>query len=196
MNLELEVKFYPVDKEKIRKLLSSNGGVLMQKERLMRRVVYAKRKNPQINCTYVRIRDEGDKITASLKVNAEKGGVIYDQREAQILVDSFQETREFFRGLGLEETNYQENYRETWMVDSCEVVIDSWPALETYIEIEGHSEKKIKQISMLLKCNWEKRLIISTDELYAKKYNISKEEALETIANITFNNIPKQFSKE
>ncbi len=193
MKLELEVKFFPIDKEAIRKSISSSGGVLKQKETLMRRAVYDHRKNPTIKCTYARIRDEGDKITASLKVNAEQGGSIYDQKEAQLIVNSFEDTREFFKGLGLVETNYQENYRETWELDGCEIVIDSWPALDTYIEIEAETEELIKQTSSKLDLDWDNRIFVSTDELYAKKYSITKEEALETMANLTFDNIPDRF---
>jgi len=193
MKLELEVKFYPVDKEDIRQLIASKGGVLKQKETLMRRSVYDHRKNPAIRCTYARIRDEGDKVTASLKINAQQGGSIYDQKEAQIIVNSFEDTRDFFKGLGLIETNYQENYRETWEINSCEIVIDSWPALDTYIEIEGPSEELIQQISQLLCLDWNRRLFVSTDELYAKKYNITNEKALAIISKITFDNIPENF---
>ncbi len=193
MNNEIEVKFYPVDKEKILEKLQKLGAKNIQQETLMRRAIYDHRSNPSIKCTYARIRDEGNKITASLKINAEQGGSIYDQKEAQIKVDSFENTREIFKGLGLQETNYQENKRDTWQYLESEIVIDTWPALETYIEIEGPNEEELMKIAKDLDLSWEDRVFVSTDELYAKKYNITKEEALKQLANITFSNIPEIF---
>lgn len=124
MNLELEVKFYPVDKGSIVNKLKEIGAVNVLSETLMRRVIYDHRSNPSIKCTYARIRDEGDKITMSLKVSANEGGTIYDQKEAQIKVNSFEDAREIMKGVGLKETNYQENYRSTWTYKNSEIVID------------------------------------------------------------------------
>ncbi len=193
MNNEIEVKFYPVNKDEILVKLRELGATNVQGETLMRRAIYDHRANPGINCTYARIRDEGNKITASLKVNAEQGGNIYDQKEAQIKVDSFENAREIFKGLGLKETNYQENKRDTWNYLNSEIVIDTWPALETYIEIEGPNEDELEKITLDLGLDWNDRVFVSTDELYAKKYGITKEEALKEISIITFSDIPESF---
>lgn len=69
----------------------------------------------------------------------------------------------------------------------------TWPALETYIEIEGPSEKEIHEIAIELGMDWEKRDFVSTDVLYSRKYNMSVDEILRHISNITFENIPEVF---
>lgn len=193
MKEELEVKFYPINKDKIRVILQEVGASLVHEETLMRRVIYDKKLNPQINCTYARVRDEGDRVTASLKVNAKHGGEISDQKELQVNVDSFDNMVQLFDNLGLRKANYQENYRESWNIQQTEIVIDTWPALEPYIEIEADSEVELQKVAELLSLDWEERIIVSTDEIYATKYNISKDEALASISNITFQNIPDIF---
>lgn len=196
MQLELEAKFYPIDKEAIIQKLKLLGAINTSPERLMRRAVYDQSVNPSINCTYARVRDEGDKVTMSLKVNAPGGGTIYDQKESQVIINSFESGREILAGLGLKETGYQENKRSTWKYLNSEIVVDEWPALLPYLEIEGPTESEIRTIAERLGMDWATKTFVSTDGLYAKQYGITDKEALGLLSNITFENIPVAFSKK
>lgn len=44
-----------------------------------------------------------------------------------------------------------DKYRETWKLDTCEVVLDELPQLGLYVEIEGPSEEEIAAIIKRLK---------------------------------------------
>ncbi len=193
MQNEIEAKYFPIDVLDITKKLKNIDAKLKQERILMKRVVFDRSKNPSLKCTYARVRDEGDKITMSLKVNATSDGDILDQKELQISINSFKGGVDILEGAGLLRTSYQENFRTTWLVRNSEVVIDEWPALEPYIEIESPSIEELKEVSKLLNLEFSSRLIVSTDELYAKTYRISKEKALALISNITYSDIPQEF---
>lgn len=193
MKNEIEVKFFPVEIDGIVESLRKIGATQQTDRLLMKRVVFDKSKNPDLKCTYARVRDEGNKITMSLKINANATGEIMDQKELQIAISSFNGGVDILEGVGLLKTSYQENYRTTWLFRNSEVVIDEWPALEPYIEIESPTIEELKEIAALLGLDFATHVIVSTDELYAKKYQISKERALALIAHITFNDLPNEF---
>lgn len=194
MKQEIEAKFFPINEESILQKLKSLKAKPGQQDVLMRRAVFDKSQNPQIKCTYARVRDEGKEITASLKINASENGKVEDQKELKITVNSFEDTRDFLNKLGLVETGYQENIRSTWFLRDSEIVIDEWPALDTYIEIESPNSDELKFIVDDLGLKWEEKILVSTDELYAKKYSITKEEALRYMSLLTFEDIPEIFS--
>lgn len=122
----------------------------------------------------------------SLKINATAAGAITDQQELDFEVSDFNKAKEFFKFIGLVASAYQENLRETWRYKNSEVVIDTWPCLDPYIEIESPTQEELESAALDLELNWEEKYIVSTDELYAQKYNISKKEALIRISHCTF----------
>lgn len=191
MKQELEAKFLDIQKDDMRNRLRLLGAHLIQPEILMRRVVYDKRTNPQIQGTYVRVRDEGDKVRVSLKVNATSSGKVSDQKELDYIVSSFDSAKELFDSIGLIANAYQENLRETWHYKNSEIVVDTWPGLEPYMEIESPNEVELKNIVGELKLDWNSKEIVSTDELYAQKYKVTKDEALRKIAHCTFDSPPR-----
>jgi len=48
----------------------------------------------------------------------------------------------------------QESKRETWKSGACEVVLDEWPWLDPYIEIEATTESEVKDVAQRLGLNW------------------------------------------
>ena len=82
---ELEIKLYPVNKQGIRKKLEKIGAKRRQSETLYKRCIFGHEKNPQIQGTYVRVRDEGNKIRLSLKVSAQQHQQISDQKELDLI---------------------------------------------------------------------------------------------------------------
>ncbi|MFC1801859.1 hypothetical protein ACFLY7_00230 [Patescibacteria group bacterium] len=48
----------------------------------------------------------------------------------------------------------QEKRRHSFLFDSCMIEIDTWPKISTYVEIEGSSKEKIKEVSEKLGLNW------------------------------------------
>jgi len=187
METEFEVKFYPVDKNKIRKKLRSLGAKLVTPERKMRRVLFGFRQNPQMKCQYLRVRDEGNGvIRLSAKTHAKEGGKISDQKELDVKVEDFDRMIEIAKTAGFVQTDYQENLRESWQFGGTEVELDDWPGLETRLEIEGKSESEIKRVAEKLGLDWEAKIIVPMLNVYAKVYGLPMEEVLEKMRYLTF----------
>lgn len=184
--IEYEVKFSPINLKDMRQKLQDVGASLKTPERLMRRCVFAAEANPGMTCTYIRIRDEGNKVTMSAKQHA-ADGKMDSQKEYETTVEDFEITRHILLQAGLTLTGYQENKRETWqMPDGTLVELETWPQLPNYLEIEGKSEGAVEETTALLKLDWSKHIIQSNDYLYARHWNIDKKAALKKLAHLTF----------
>lgn len=64
--------------------------------------------------------------------------------------------RHIFLGLGIPEKSYQESYREVWKLDDGEIMLDEWPGLRPFIEIEGPDESSVRSIVQKLGFDFEK----------------------------------------
>lgn len=186
MDEEFDAKFYPVNKDLIRKKLQKLGAKLVAPERKMRRVIFDSVANPQVRGDYVRVRDEGGLIRLSLKIHAREGGQISDQKEIDIEVSSFDKAIRFLEAVGLKANRYQETLRETWQLKEAEVVIDTWPGLEPYIEIESSSEEGVKTTAAKLGLDWRKGITRAIVEIYMDLYGLTAKVALEKVSDITF----------
>ena len=192
METEYEAKFYPVDKDDIRKKLEKIGAELIVPERKMRRALIGSETNPQFKCNYIRVRDEGDKITLSAKIHAESDGKVSDQKEAVVEVSDYEDTVKIFKMMAFEIDMYQETLRETWEYEDAEIVIDTWPGLEPYIEIEAKSEQQVKEIGEKLGFDWDDKYITAVSSIFSDVYGLTVDEVMEKIENITFKNNPFQ----
>jgi adenylate cyclase, class 2 len=190
MDTEFEAKFYPVNKDKYRQKLLSLGAKLLMPERQFRRVVSDKRHNPQINCSYLRVRDEGDIIRLSAKVSGEINGSVGDQKELDIVVSDFDKTVELFQVMGFSLNNYQENLRETWELEGAEITIDTWPGLEPYSEIETSSEAEVRRLAEKLGFDWTKKIITPAAEIFSDRYHLPLNDVLQKLSRITFSENP------
>lgn len=188
--VEIEAKFFPVDSEALRQCLRENGANMTHPERLMRRVQYSKKENPQIHGDYLRVRDEGDLVRLSLKVHARGDGAIHDQREIDVVTDNFDRAVTLMDSIGLTKTNYQENRRETWRLGGCEITIDFWPGLAPSAEIEAATENELELMARLLGLPWNERRLGSAVDLYAETYGVPYNDALKLLAHCTFEENP------
>ncbi len=169
MRTEWEATFWPIDKDEMRARLRAAEATLIYPERLMRRVNFFPPDEEYAKRAWVRVRDEGDRITMSLK---EGGPAMEDQKERQILIDNFDEGVEFLLNLGCRQKNYQETRREFWKLQGAEITIDEWPFLPTCVEIEGVSAELVEEIAGRIGFKWEDALFCTVDKLYAKHYGI------------------------
>ncbi len=76
----------------------------------------------------------------------------------------------------------QESKRETWELFGAEVVLDIWPWLNPYIEIEGKSENQLKEITKLLGFNWEDAVFGDVMSAYRSQHPHLKTQ--DTVGNI------------
>lgn len=183
---EYEVKFFPIDMEEMRAKLKECGATIKKKERLMRRCVFNHAKNPGMKCTYIRVRDEGDRITFSAKQHA-ADGKIGSQKEYETIVEGFETAREILLNAGLVQTGHQENKRETWETpDGTLVELETWPGLPNYLEIEGKNSEAVQQTAVVLGLEWDEHIIASTATLYTRHIKIDQQAALEKLSHLTF----------
>ncbi len=113
---------------------------------------------------WVRLRTEFDKTTLTYK---ERQGVTSDDgstkdhgmKELEVVVGDFNTTKNLLFAIGLIVKFEQERKRIRWIKDDIEFDIDTWPLVPTYLEIEGPSMEKLKEISEELGLDWEKHFI-------------------------------------
>lgn len=181
MQIEYEATYTNIDKDEVCGRLKEAGATLARPEYLQKRVVFNVPSGLGIKGGWLRVRDEGNRITMSLKIVDGEG--IESQKEVLLEVNNFDQAEELLTLLGASKKAYQENTRELWMLDGVEVTIDEWPFLEPFVEIEGGSEDAVKKTSETLGFDYKQALFCSVTALYSKKYGLP-----DSVIN---NNIPK-----
>lgn len=183
MNTEIEVKFINVNVDDIRERLKKAGAKLEQPMRLMRRAIIEMPHHEAAD-GFVRIRDEGDKITLTYKEHKEK--TLHGARELEVRVSDFDTTVALFEAAGWPARSYQESRRETWKMNTVEVVIDEWPGLNPYIEIEGLSENEVRDTASQLGFKWENAVFGAVTSAYRAQYPNGDASRLSLIPRVVF----------
>jgi len=175
MEIEYEASFININKDEIRSGLKKARAKMIYPEFLMKRYVWDLPKGHEIYGAWIRVRQEFDKITMSVKI-VPNDKHIENQKETCITVDSFEAAKEIIDTIGCQKQAYQESKRELWILDGVEITIDEWPFLEPFVEVEGPSEKIVKEVSEKIGFDYSKAIFGSVDFQYAKKYNTTIEE--------------------
>ncbi len=184
MDIEYEATFVDVDKEIIRGKLKKVGAELVRPEFLQKRKTFELPVGHEIPGGWLRVRDEGDKITLSLKIV--DGNKIENQKEICLKVNDFENTCNLLQTIGCVQKAYQETRRELWKIDDVEITIDEWPFLEPFVEIEGQSEQVVRQVAEKLGFEWGQAKFCAVDVLYAEKYGISEDRIDNHTSEILF----------
>ncbi len=194
METEWEATFWPVDKDEVRRRLTDAGATLIYPERFMRRVNLYPPDEEYALRAWVRIRDEGDKITLSIKERRGDNSQMDHQGELALTIDNFERGQELLRLLGCRDKNYQETKRELWKLQGAEITIDEWPWLEPFVEIEGISEEHVRDVSTALGFDWSTARFDTADKIYAEKYGVEYQYVNRNIPRLTFEG-PNPFQK-
>ena len=184
MAVEYEATFLDIDKNEIRGRLEKAGARIVKPEFMQKRFVFSLPKGQEIKGGWLRVRDEGDRTTMSLKVV--DGEKIEDQKEICLVINDFKTGKEFLESIGCQKKSYQETKREIWDLDGVEVCIDEWPFLEPYVEVEGKSEEDVKRVSEKLGFDYSKAWFCSVGKIYNNKYGVPVEIINSGIPEITF----------
>ena len=190
--IEYEATFPDINKEDIRRRLKGAGAQLVKPDFMQRRHVFRFPKGHEIPGGWLRVRDEADKMTMSLKIVA--GDKIEDQKEICLKIDDYNNAVELLKTIGCEVKAFQESKRELWKLDGCDVTIDEWPFLEPYVEVEGPDEAAVKAASGKLGFDYSSAVFGSVDILYSKKYGWPIDLINNWLPSITFGE-PNPFLK-
>src|SRR3989338_3633089 len=106
MDIEYEATFININKNEMRAKLKKAGAKLIRPEFLQRRNVFHLPKRCKIKGGCLRVRDEGNKITTTLKVV--DGVKIHSQKEINLEVDDFEKASQLLVVLGCKKKAYQE----------------------------------------------------------------------------------------
>jgi len=188
-HLEIEASFDDIDESKIKKLIKENGGRLINKKRIMpiKRYYVPSRKGDY----FIRIRDEGDKITMTIKEWKNKKDKYPVERE--VIIDSIEEGDAILKFFGCKKLYDLEKIRETWEVGGCkEVVFDSYPGLPTYMEIDCHTVPQLKKAANMLGYTMNDASKLRVNDKYRLLYGIHSNRR---VGDLTFKDADKILGK-
>jgi adenylate cyclase class 2 len=139
---EIEIKFLNIDVPETEKKLLDIGAEKVGEYFYHRRHFDYPGEPLDKKGEWIRVRDEGDKVTMAHKkfLNYDRNvkvakDVIVEEREVD--VSDFDKACEMLFAIGFVEKNYQENKRIRYKKGEIEYDIDFWPKIPPLLEIEG-----------------------------------------------------------
>ena len=184
MQSEIEVKFLSINHEDIRTKLHDLGAICEQPMRLMRRVTI---ETPELVAknAFVRVRDEGHRVTMTYKQFDELS--VDGAKEIEIIVSDFDAAIQLLSAAGLPYTSFQESKRETWQLRNVEIVLDEWPWLSPYIEIEGETEGDLKSVAQELGLRWQDAAFGDVMVAYRDAYpHLQADQTIGRVSEVKF----------
>lgn len=189
MQTEIEAKFLNVDHDEMREKLNKLGAKCIQPMRLMRRknFDYQDKRLEKIG-GWIRVRDEGDKVTLSYKQLNDR--TLHGTKEINVEVSDFEDTCKLLETIGISSFGLQESKRESWILDGVEVDLDEWPWIEPFMEVEAPDEESLRKAVSKLGLNLDDAAHGSVEIAYQKDYDITDEE-IYNIKELKFGPVPK-----
>ncbi len=185
MGMEIEVKFYVdnVDKvhEKLQKMGAQSDGSVFEsnirydtreKSLMKNHCLLRLRKDVKNTLTFKSAGDQTEGEDREFKI----------LREIEVEVNDFQALDSILQHLGYEPVQIYEKYRETFTLGKTVICIDEMP-FGVFLEIEGEKQA-IKDVARDLGLPWEKRILHN----YLMIFEKIKKEASFSFADITFDN--------
>ncbi len=167
MATEIECRILNIDPEQFKIKLAEIGASKIM-DRLQRRYVYDL--DPQDKNRWIRLRDDGQKVTLTVKeIHSDD---IDGTEETEIVVDDFDQTDLMLNKLGYQHRAYQENKRSSYEYEGVEIEIDSWPKIPPYVEFEADSIDKIQNVVEKLGYTMSDTVSIGNVKIY-QQYGIN-----------------------
>lgn len=174
-NREIEVRFLEIDQEALIKRLKELGAkdegedffqeVIFYDDKLQWR--YKDKK-------FVRLRRGRNGATLTFKHN--EMDTAEGTKEIEFGVDNFEQAKEFLVETGLIAFREQEKKRHSFKLGDVVIDIDTWPAVPTYVELEGPSEAALQAAAAQLGLDWATVVFESPRYVIEKNYHIPVSE--------------------
>lgn len=97
----------------------------------------------------------------------EPGQSVSVRQELEVVVSSFETTRQILEALGYHVSVMYEKYRTTYHMNKTVIALDEMP-FGLFVEIEGDDAESIRAVSDLLGLNWEARCLEGYLALFAR----------------------------
>ncbi len=164
--IEFEYRYIDFSKIDIINKLKTNGGV-KKGTHLFKVMVFSHPNKKKI--AYIRVRDEGFRITMTYKIHK---GEFPEEYEVQI--DNFETGVKILENLGCKKKYYYEKIREIWNLDkfNSEIVFDTNPGRIDIMEIESNNLTNLNSCAELLGLSNTLRNNFADDELYLQHFGI------------------------
>ena len=181
-NLEIEVKFYLSDMDPIRDRILELGAVSMGRvfETNLRfddadnRLIEKK--------SLLRLRRD-KKTTLTFKSEPPfKNDQFKILKELEVEVSDFTTMKHILESLGFREEQVYEKWRETFMLNSTNLCLDTMPYGD-FLEIEGQKED-IKELAYRIGLKWQKRILLN----YLAIFDVIKQKSNLPFYDVTFSN--------
>ncbi|MEO5498960.1 MAG: class IV adenylate cyclase [Candidatus Saccharimonadales bacterium] len=185
MKPEIEAKFLNLNLDDIRGKLKALGAVCEKPTRLMRRVTIDNEFMKSGKDAFLRVRDEGDKVTMTYKQFDELS--VDGAKEIEVIVSDFEATVKILEQCGMPYRSFQESKRETWKLENVEIMLDEWPWLKPYIEIEGESEADLRDVAQKLGLDWNDAVFGDVMAAYRAEYlHLTEKDTIGSIKEVKF----------
>lgn len=182
MSKEIERRFYTYDRKEIESKIKELGG-----KRVGMYLFQILAFNPPQGYSLLRLRDEGHRITFTLKKKGADGYEIEDE----VNVNNFNNMKTILEKVGHTKKYLIQKIREIYNIDNSELVFDHYPGLPGFIEIESPTENEL--FSLADKLNLKKDEVHrEAGDLYLEIYGITKDRPL---LDLAFDNVHDLFKK-
>lgn len=173
MSEEYEVKFLDINPNEIEEKLIKLGAK-KEFDRIYRvRIFDYPDLSLNSEAAWLRLRDEGDKITLTFKQrlgenlkNRSKFSNDKGMKEVETIVNDFEKTAEILYSIGMTDKFYEEKRRIRYIFKGIEFDIDYMPGLKPFLEIEAKNYEEVEKGIKLLNLNTDDKKICSAFQIY------------------------------
>ena len=170
MAIEIEAKILKINKEALEKKLIEIGAKKIE-DIFFRSISFDFNGYPlDVENSWIRLRDNGKKVTLAYKKRlgvTSSNGDDAGMEEIEVSVSNYEDTALLLKRIGMIEKFSQEKKRTTWKKGNVTFDIDTWPKLDTYLEIEANSWEEVDKAILDLGYRLEDKMICSTTQIYA-----------------------------
>jgi adenylate cyclase class 2 len=175
MATELEVRFIDVNVTSLRQKIDTLGASLIFST-LFRITLF--RGLSGEDREYIRVRDEGQKITLVHK-RTYQGSMAAIEHE--VGASSYEDAIALLDAIGLTRKRTEEKFRIHYELDGVSIDIDTWPGIPTYVEIEARSEQALNSTCEKLGFHFEQAFLGDAHDVF-RHYGIEPT----TVPNMVF----------
>lgn len=182
-SIEIEVKFHVPDPGLMRDRILATGATFCGRHFETNIRFENKTRSLRDQGILLRLRKD-NQIRLTFKSPPPGGGEkdFKMHRELEVQVDDFDTTVAILEGLGFQQEQTYEKWRETFHLGDTEILIDTMP-YGKFLEIEGE-KSSIRNLAKRLHMRWEERILLN----YLEIFEIIRREEKLPFNDITFEN--------